>query len=449
MIEFSDMLTSLAATKSISDKEVIIGNFAAGDDNVRKLLVETFSTDRVFNIKAIDDPAFSADQPNPHYQPVFCLLDALAAGTHKGNSAKAFIGSVLKEYTRDQQAAIKRVIQKDLKVGVGVPLINKVMPGLIQTFPIALAAKLKDINMVKLPVLADIKYDGYRQIAKVTAGKVTYWSREGREGDKYKGVFNAELLTLRDRIGHDIAVDGEALGKDFASTQMARAADGDDHHGALRFYVFSVMPLAEFEDQIPGLSDQEMKAYKERLLSPALGFERLIPSEGRVCGNLAELMEMYQYAIAKKYEGLLLKDLSEPYSYKRSGNWIKWKPKMEDLDAQVLGVFEGEKGSALENNCGGLIVRGTTEEQVVFECRMGSGIPLDIRAQIWADHTGQPCSYTTFKDNVPTVHMVVPSALGPVVGRWLTMEAQEVTKARDKEMPSVRFPVFRRWRDAK
>lgn len=446
MLEFTQLLQRLDVVTRATERKSILSEYI-GHDGVRQLLVNALSSARVFNVKKVAGPSATSKRDNGDYSAVLMLLDQLDNGL-KGNAAKEAIDRVLVEYAGDQQDAIIRVLTKQLRAGIDASTVNEVAPGLIPVFPIALAKKFNgDASKIKFPIWADIKYDGYRTIAKVYQDSVRYFSREGREGDKYKGWFDAELIHLRNKIGHDIAVDGEALGKDFSSTQQARGSDGDEHIGQMRLFVFTILPLHAFESLAKTDDELTRIGFKLSYLS---GYERLVHSEGRLCDTFDALQDMYAYAISKKYEGLILKKPNSPYAFRRSDDWQKWKPVMSDLDGQVVDVFEGEAGSALEGNMGGVIVRGTTEDGDVFQCRVGSGFDLKTRTQWWADHTGQPQSYTTFKDGVPQVHTCIPSGR-PVLGRWVEMEGQELTRALDRTdgVLSVRFPVFKREHDPK
>lgn len=446
MLEFTQLLQRLDAITSATARKSILNEYI-GHDGVRRLLIDALSSARVFNVKKVAGPSAISKNDNGDYQAVLSLLDELDAGL-KGNAAKAAVDRVLVQYSSDQQDAIIRVLTKQLRAGIDASTVNEVAPGLIPVFPIALAKKFKgDSSKIEFPIWADIKYDGYRTVAKVYRDSVRYFSREGREGDKYKGWFDSELIHLRNKIGHDIAVDGEALGKDFSSTQQARGTDGDEHIGQMRLFVFTILPLSVFESM--ARTDDELTRIGFKT-SRLVGYERLVHSEGRLCDTFEALQEMYAYALSKKYEGLILKKPRAPYAFRRSDDWQKWKPVMSDLDGQVIDVFEGEAGSALEGNMGGVVVRGTTEDGDVFQCRIGSGFDLKTRTQWWADHTGKPQSYTTFKDGIPQVHVCVPSGR-PVVSRWIEMEGQELTRSLDRAdgALSVRFPVFKRERDPK
>lgn len=454
MIEFCDLLDQLAPLKSPVERKKVLREAIDANAAVGRLLFEALSPTRVFNVKRVAPCSYRCRIDLSDYAPVFTLLDALDAGL-RGNQAKRVIDNTLGLYSERQQEALVRVLTKQLRAGIDAATVNEVAPGLIPTFPIALAKKFTGkTESIQFPVWADIKYDGYRQVAKVRASdadcegraSVRYFSREGREGDKYKGHFDAELLALRERFGFDIAVDGEALGTSFSATQQARGEDGDEHIGQMRMFVFTILPLEAFESQSTTDNELDRINTKTRALS---GFERLVSSEGRLCHTEHDMREAYAYALSKKYEGLILKKLLAPYSFKRSDAWLKWKPVMTDLDGQVTDVFEGEPGSALAGNLGGVVVRGTTEDGDVFQCRMGSGFGLKTRTQWWSDHTGQPQSYETFKNGVASVHTCLPSGR-PVVGRWVEMEGQELSQALGREgVLSVRFPVFKREREPK
>ena len=119
------------------------------------------------------------------YSSLFDLLDALNARIITGHSAIAAANSFI---ARNANFAniIYQIIDRNLETRATTSLINRVSPGLIPTFNVALAhdyTKVKGINLFDGSWYVSRKLDGVRCITIIRNGEIKFFSRNGKEFD--------------------------------------------------------------------------------------------------------------------------------------------------------------------------------------------------------------------------------------------------------------------------
>lgn len=353
-----------------------------GDD--LRLVREALNPHRIFNIKekSLEDPLAYANVDRD-YEPFFTLLDMLHARTLSGSAAKATVTAVLGQYTEHTATALRRVLLKDLRCGATESTINKLYKGLVPTFEVMLAGKMpkkheKNQYKWQFPLLAEGKYDGNRMIAIVTRGlPVTYLSRNGKEFDWVEGAFDQDLQALLSEFGaaHSIVVDGEVLavnkhGKmDFSLTNQAKKAGNAVAKDCLKFFAFDLMTRDEWDAQQAKHVQLHRSKYLASLIDLA-GTTRVVKARGRIIHSVQEGHDFYQQVLAEGYEGLILKNVDGKYAWKRTDDWVKWKPVYE-ADLRIKGLYLGDKGKKNEDKLGGFFVEGADENGNVIDSDCG------------------------------------------------------------------------------
>jgi DNA ligase-1 len=140
------------------------------------------------------------------------------------------------------------------------------------------------------------------------------------------------------------------------------------------YHVFHCISLKEFESNVS--------------VGSAMGSRELLHSnviENACCSvlpmqlikNQTELDEYYNAAVAGGFEGIMVKDPTAPYQFKRSTNWMKLKP-TKSVEGTIKGMlpgtgkYEGMLG-ALMVDIGGVITD------------VGSGFSDNEREIFWKD----------------------------------------------------------------
>ena len=179
--------------------------------------------------------------------------------------------------------------------------------------------------------LHEIKYDGYRTIAHLEAGKVRLITRTGIDWTDRYGV----LAQAFDKVHCKQAIlDGEIVVIDengishFADLQQALS----DHAGdRLTYFAFDLMYLDGYDLTKVPLS--ERKAALQGLLAPLLSPSSAIQFNDGIGGD-GQLL--YDHATEIGLEGIVSKRLDAPYLQARSKTWVKIKA-LQSGDFPIVG----------------------------------------------------------------------------------------------------------------
>lgn len=413
------------STSGSGSKAKILSYLKDLDKDGRVLVNLALDPYTTFGVNKFDyDPVGSETSVMPFVE----LANSLARRDLTGNKALEKVREVLSSYSKRDADMLARVLRKDLKAGFSAETFNSVVDDhRVPVFSVMLADKCdspEDFDKrVKFPAIAEHKYDGERTIALVDGNSVTYYSRSGKVAHHVEGLFDEELLALRDYFGCDIAVDGERIAGSFAETMNSKKKENLEAKANMRFRLFFIMPIQVWISQDETLT---MEENRESILGAleALRPKRLLPAHGRTVADYSEMMEYCDEAIDKfGVEGLIIKNPSSRYKWDRSYDWVKVK-RFYDVDCKVMSAYRGRPNSRLKDTLGGLNVAGYTENGVYVETSVGSGFSDKLREEIW----NNPEKYT---------------------GLTAVIKYQELSLAKNAEHHSLRFPVFVRFRDDK
>lgn len=200
--------------------------------------------------------------------------------------------------------------------------------------------------------LHEIKFDGYRLLAHIEAGRVKLLTRSGLDWTKKFG--KPVLSALQDLPVGSAIIDGELVvetasgATDFSALQADLSADRTDR---FVFYVFDLPYLDGFD--LRSLPLIERKSLLEKLVPPGEGIVRF-------SGHLDESGAMVlQHACRLSLEGIVSKRRDAPYRPGRGKTWVKSKCSARQefviggyvpstvsrkaVGSLALGVFEGGK----------------------------------------------------------------------------------------------------------
>ena len=350
------------------------------------------------------------------------LLIRLDKRELKGNAAKAAVSTLIQSGDAVAQKWLERLLWRNLRCGVSVTTINKLWPGTVVPFGVALAGTLptKGVNgnfvfsePVTYPVRVEAKLDGLRCVAVKHNGEVTMYTRNGTVLETLPRI-KAAIAALP---GDNFVLDGEAMGEDWnesASVVMSAKSKKDD--SMMRYHVFDWVPLEDWQAQSTKLT------YRERLenLVATIGVGSKVTEspfryvKAKVCANEAELRDFYTSCLDENYEGVMLKDMEAVYKWKRSSAILKLKPVATE-EGVIVGWYKASAATKRAGQFGGF--RVLTPNGVVT--RVGGGYTDRLKSEVNAD----PESY---------------------IGRIAECEHQPPFTPDGK----LRFPVFCRIRDA-
>lgn len=398
-----------------------------------KLLQNVFTTvgDPYLNFyvaKFKSPKAFSHHEDDDTVIESFLLMLKSELSTRKitGNDAKGAVEQFFLSLDERQAKWCTRILLKNLRCGVQETTVNKIWPGSISKFSVQLAETLashfeKDrgivlVDPITYPVRVEPKLDGLRCIAVKHGGEVTMFTRNGTVLETLPTIKAAIEAADWD----DFVLDGEAMGSDWnesASVVMSHKKAKDD--SGIVFHIFDAVYFDDWKTQVNTFSLADRVGLVQELLAKMPIGSPVKQVEGKTVKAQSELLEFYSATMERGYEGIMVKDLTSHYVFKRSDAVLKLKP-VTTYEGVVVGSYEGRRGSKREGLWGGFEV--VLPNGVVT--RLGGGFTDKLKAEIGVD----PETW---------------------IGKVIEMEGQPdpLTKDGLTKDGKVRFPVFVRVRD--
>lgn len=292
-----------------------------------------------------------------------------------------FLYEQLMWHSAEAKEIYLNAIDKDLKIGIGVKTINKALPGCIDEFNIMLAQKQTEERFSKTFsdtewVYFNQKIDGVRCIVEFHGkNDIRFFSRNGIKMEEFLVENIRYELNKHYHIFKGRRLDGEIYSTKFQRFMRIYRRKNIDLDS---LYIRHSTKLAIF-DLIDMCNEPLSKRVAEmKRLSEAVDmrFITFLPYYKTKTNHLFLLQVARKY-IQAEAEGIIVKHPNMPYEFKRSDFWQKFKNK-ETMDLLLIGVFEGEAGTALEGTLGGFILdyNGTP-------VRCGSGFSRRERDYLW------------------------------------------------------------------
>lgn len=461
-------LAAIAATDSKNEKQALIAAEAvAKNDNFFRGLRLAYDPMVTFGVKQVEaKPTKRPSEPEPKgVDPVkfFELCQNLSMRKLTGDAAKVAINYVMNQATQEEWDGWYRLILiKDLKAGFSESTVNKAVEKThptyaIPVFEVQLAKDCVDDDgnvdesLFHGKKIIDVKLDGMRCISIVYPdGKVDQYSRNGKELLNFAKI-KEQLSKNAIYFSEPVVLDGEVMGATFQDLmkQARRQTNVQADDSVLN--LFDIITLTEFQAG-KGVHKQidrtySLQAWHEKIADTmpnvtVVGCELvdLDTAEGE-----ARLMEINKAALEAKVEGIMLKDPEAVYESKRSYNWLKMKPSIS-VDLIVVEVEEGKADSKFVGTMGALVCEGVDQGRKI-RVNVGGGYSIQLRAQIWAMHTGKSVTWQKKEKGKWVTYTEQPG--GTIIGQTAEVKADAVTKSDSKDEYSLRFPRFLRFRDDK
>lgn len=338
------------ATNSSTDKLKVIERFAQ-DTEVMQLLRYTYTPYRQYHVTSANcRKRNDLIDTESKYHNIIDLLNDLSNRVITGHDSIRAVNRFVAD-NQEYQDLIFDILDRNLKTRSTTTMINKVVPGLIPTFNVALSDTYKEetkkkVNLKKDDWYLSHKLDGVRCIAYINqVGETTFFSRAGKEFqtlDKVADVIRAAGLRNLVLDGEICVVD-ENGNEDFQG--IIKEIKRKDHTiQNPRFLIFDLLTVEEFESQ----TSQRTFAKRQENLSHLFqnnDFQGvLIHLQQTLVKTEAELQEHIQHAAKMNWEGLMLRK-DAPYQGKRSSDIMKVKSffdaeyRVIDLDFSVNRVI--------------------------------------------------------------------------------------------------------------
>ena len=223
----------------------------------------------------------------------------------------------------------------------------------------------------------EIKYDGYRTLVFFEEGKARLITRNGHDWtSRYRALAKAfEKLPCKSAI-----LDGEVVVQDprgMTSINLLEHAlsQGDFH--AMTYFAFDLCYLDGHDLSAARLIDR--KQALEGLIGPLIDARSPIQISDHVYGDGNAL---FAQASRMGLEGIVSKKEDARYVQARSANWVKVK-RVDVGSFVVVGFLSNRPRTASS-----LLLAEERDGELVYACRVGSGISDDEARALYASFAG-------------------------------------------------------------
>lgn len=444
-----DIINELNASNSTNHKIDVLKKHK---ENVEFTRILKMAYDKVtftygVTIKRIDIPDGACGN-----MPLELALDVLEYKLNTreltGNAALDALEDVMHSLSSDDRIILWRIIDRDLKVGIGRTQINKVHKNLIVK-PVYMRCSVlneKTAPKVKFPAILNLKADGtYREIT-VVDGDVSYNSRTGETYDypiltagfsklvdgKYIGELTVELdqkllSTIIPKLEKADKKNGSTLVQDitddFANGRIVLPRSigngliksGDVPHSNIICDLWDYVTLAEYTNASARVKN--ITSYHERFdaLAEIIGDGtpniRLIESHD--VADLGGAMKLTQQWMIAGLEGSILKNRDAVF---RDGTSTEqWKIKLKiDVDVRITGFIEGKIGTSRESTFGSMTFES---DDGLVKGSVSSGINDD-----------QLIEFNMMRDEL--------------IGQIMEVQCNDITKGRNNAHHALSHPKF-------
>jgi DNA ligase-1 len=410
-----DFVEQSNATNSNTDKLQVLKTYTQYE-SVRKALVYTYDTYKQYGVTSTNCKKHS-DLIKYGYKDLFILLDDLDQRYLTGHEAISYVNGFV-DANKGFEDIIWNIIDRNLKTRSTTSMINKVVPGLIPTFDVALANAYNDKTAKKVDWndgwFVSRKLDGVRCLTIIDEnGEIKFFSRAGKPFltlDNLKP--SIQKLGLKNAVlDGEICMTDENGDEDFQG--IIKEIKRKDHTiENPHFFIFDMLRLDEFTNM------KSETTLSKRLFVSELTIEndKYISVLEQLPCNDKVLEEMMEVSKNGGWEGLMLRK-DTTYQGKRSNDILKVK-KFHDNEYVVVD---------LENAVNRVIVDGKEVEELMLK-------------NVIIEHKGNRVQVGSgFSHEQKRYFFENPNE---ILGKTITVQYFEETTDQNGEH-SLRFPVMK------
>jgi DNA ligase-1 len=280
------------------------------------------------------------------------------------------------------------IIDKDLKLRMGVTLINKAIPNLIPVFDVALATDHTKVTIDwNRTWFSSRKLDGVRCVAIIDGtGEVNLISRQGIEFETLSNIIDAiKLLGLTNTVfdGEICLIDPATGVEDFQSVMKEIRRKNHIMVNA-KYLIFDMMPFDVFTGKVDTKLTYQVRYNNLNFILPEGTSTKLAVVQQDIIKSQSELDNILEDAVSKGWEGLILR-ADVPYKGARTKDMLKCKTfsdaeyRVERIEIGPIGYIDGGKVTELEVLTNVIIIHKGKEVSV------GSGFSHEQRLEFSKD----------------------------------------------------------------
>ena len=356
---------------------------------------------------------------NKIHDSIFHLLNDLNDRVYTGHDAIAMVNSFILQYP-EYEDLIFSIIDRNMELRASASVINKVIPGLIPTFDVALATKYesKFCDFDNEEWLASRKLDGVRCIIRKEGDKVTAYSRQGNEFTTLQKVLDDVKLMPGDFVlDGEICLMDENGNEDFQGI-MKQIKRKDHTIANPKYIIFDYLSLKEFDTKEGDIKlSERIEELKGEIYHDGY-YDTLSILDQVVIDNEQQLSDMITDADVNGYEGVMLRK-NVGYEGKRSKNLLKCK-KFFDAEYEVLDV----------------------DFDIHRIIRDGKEVKERMLSQVWIEHKGYRVAVGSGWNQAQRLWYAGNYMNESIVGKTITVQYFEETKNQEGGI-SLRFPTVK------
>jgi DNA ligase-1 len=402
----------MKSTASSNNKKDILRRYL-DNEFIMKILVYVNNPYWTFGVTSKQVKKFGKCAFGKSTGSIFDLLDGLRDRTITGHAALEEVNTYIANDVKHEELILS-IIDRDIETRANASLINKVLPGYIPEFKVALANAYEEkiVDFESQEWYASRKLDGVRCITRVENGTVTFLSRTGKTFETL-GILEKVIL---DAGIDNIVFDGEICliddkGKEDFQAILKAIRKKDSTIENPKYFIFDALTLEEFDYKEGGISFSE----RQRRIPFLQGCEIL---DQIAMFTMSDFSAMQTKAKKLGWEGVMLRrDVG--YKGKRSNDLLKVK-KFKDAEYKVISTindnlrfYNGDGYDEKREMMSAVVIHHKG-----FMVKVGSGFNQAER--------------TKYYDNPDEI-----------IGKIITVQYFEETTNQKDSSISLRFPTFK------
>lgn len=420
MKEVIKLFEQIQKTSGLNDKKKII--IQNRDNELFKKCLRFLLDGNIvtgINKKKIKKKVLPHSELAPYYLSIYSTFDDVMEYLKTNNTGKDEDIYEIQAFLlghEDDREFYEQMITKRFRLGADEKLVNKCIPGLINTWDVQLGSSYEKLK------LKDGEWFSLSQ--KLNGNRASFYHEKliSRQGKEFTGM--QHIISDLKQLGMGWFYDGELIRKNIdnlSDGENFRIGTGIINSDALnkneiQFVIFDYFPESEIEN---GESTAKYKVRKNMLnkLREVIKEKNLqnIEVVTMIYEGIdqSQIMKWLDYAIEQGWEGLML-NKDAIYKCKRTTDLVKIK-RFYTMDLPVIDVLEGD--GRLKGTLGALIVQYNNNT-----VNVGSGFDDETRKLFWSKKES-------------------------IIGRTVEVKYKEITKDKKTGLESLQFPIFIRLRE--
>jgi len=301
-----------------------------------------------------------ASGKNKRFRNTIKILENFSKSRIQRNEISSLLKQQLKRVTKNEIVILRRIFQKDLKIGLNLDIVNKIYPGLIKPPTKFMYPEIYFPDLVlSFPILVEPRFKSVKRV-KLTADVSGVVGAYTESHKNLSGLFEKVLdilLTLAKKIKGTIEIDSCLLYSTFKVKHKIEESNCllDSDIGLLEkdlcLYLFDF--VIDREKTTLTERRKNVKKFVGLLRRKNVSIPvKVMP--GIVVTDKPAIFNSYKKSISKGYPGIYIKDLKSPYVYKRSTYWLRYD-NIETKQGKIIDVIEGQR--IFSGSCGCVVIQ--------------------------------------------------------------------------------------------